>query len=46
MTGRTRRLTIGGAWWDVAIAKVSTSEDMRRARAGYEQSKRDQRPYL
>jgi 3D-(3,5/4)-trihydroxycyclohexane-1,2-dione acylhydrolase (decyclizing) len=39
-------VTIGGAWWDVAVAEVSTSADVRRARAGYEASKRDQRPYL
>jgi 3D-(3,5/4)-trihydroxycyclohexane-1,2-dione acylhydrolase (decyclizing) len=39
-------VTIGGAWWDVAVAEVSTSEDVQRARAGYEASKRDQRHYL
>jgi 3D-(3,5/4)-trihydroxycyclohexane-1,2-dione acylhydrolase (decyclizing) len=39
-------VTIGGAWWDVAVAEVSTSEDVRRARADYEASKHDQRPYL
>ena len=39
-------VTIGGAWWDVAVAEVSTSEDVRRARADYEQSKQDQRHYL
>ena len=39
-------VTIGGAWWDVAVAEVSASEDVRRARAGYEQSKQNQRPYL
>jgi 3D-(3,5/4)-trihydroxycyclohexane-1,2-dione acylhydrolase (decyclizing) len=39
-------VTIGGAWWDVAVAEVSTSEDVRRARADYERSKQDQRHYL
>jgi 3D-(3,5/4)-trihydroxycyclohexane-1,2-dione acylhydrolase (decyclizing) len=39
-------VTVGGAWWDVAVAEVSTSEDVRRARADYEASKRDQRHYL
>jgi 3D-(3,5/4)-trihydroxycyclohexane-1,2-dione acylhydrolase (decyclizing) len=37
---------IGGAWWDVAVAEVSDSEDVRRARTDYEQSKQDQRHYL
>ena len=39
-------VTIGGAWWDVAVAEVSTSEAVQRARADYEASKRDQRHYL
>ena len=39
-------VTIGGAWWDVAVAEVSASEDVRQARDDYEASKRDQRPYL
>ena len=39
-------VTVGGARWDVAVAEVSTSEDVRRARADYEASKRDQRHYL
>jgi 3D-(3,5/4)-trihydroxycyclohexane-1,2-dione acylhydrolase (decyclizing) len=39
-------VTIGGAWWDVAVAEVSSSEPVQRARADYEASKRDQRPYL
>ncbi|HKO86445.1 MAG TPA: 3D-(3,5/4)-trihydroxycyclohexane-1,2-dione acylhydrolase (decyclizing), partial [Actinomycetota bacterium] len=39
-------VTIGGAWWDVAVAEVSTSESVQQARADYETSKRDQRPYL
>ena len=39
-------VTIGGAWWDVAVAEVSTSGSVRRARAAYERSKQDQRHYL
>jgi 3D-(3,5/4)-trihydroxycyclohexane-1,2-dione acylhydrolase (decyclizing) len=39
-------VTIGGAWWDVAVAEVSTSESVRQARAEYQGRKRDQRPYL
>jgi 3D-(3,5/4)-trihydroxycyclohexane-1,2-dione acylhydrolase (decyclizing) len=39
-------VTIGGAWWDVAVAEVSTSESVRQARAEYQGHKRDQRPYL
>ena len=39
-------VNVGGAWWDVAVAEVSTSEDVRRARADYERSKQDQRHYL
>jgi len=39
-------VTIGGAWWDVAVAEVSTSESVQQARADYERSKRDQRLYL
>ena len=39
-------VTVGGAWWDVAVAEVSTSGSVRRARAAYERSKQDQRHYL
>jgi 3D-(3,5/4)-trihydroxycyclohexane-1,2-dione acylhydrolase (decyclizing) len=39
-------VTVGGAWWDVAVAEVSDSGEVRRARADYEASKRDQRHYL
>ena len=39
-------VTVGGAWWDVAVAEVSSAEPVRQARAGYEEHKRDQRPYL
>jgi 3D-(3,5/4)-trihydroxycyclohexane-1,2-dione acylhydrolase (decyclizing) len=45
-TDATHYVTIGGAWWDVAVAEVSTSEEVQRARADYERSKRDQRHYL
>jgi 3D-(3,5/4)-trihydroxycyclohexane-1,2-dione acylhydrolase (decyclizing) len=39
-------VTIGGAWWDVAVAEVSGFEPVQKARAAYEDHKRDQRPYL
>ena len=39
-------VTIGGAWWDVAVAEVSASESVQAARAQYERDKQDQRPYL
>jgi 3D-(3,5/4)-trihydroxycyclohexane-1,2-dione acylhydrolase (decyclizing) len=39
-------VTIGGAWWDVAVAEVSTAESVQQARTDYERSKQDQRPYL
>jgi 3D-(3,5/4)-trihydroxycyclohexane-1,2-dione acylhydrolase (decyclizing) len=39
-------VNVGGAWWDVAVAEVSTSEPVRRARAEYERGRRDQRRYL
>jgi 3D-(3,5/4)-trihydroxycyclohexane-1,2-dione acylhydrolase (decyclizing) len=39
-------VTVGGAWWDVAVAEVSDSEEVQRARADYEASKGDQRHYL
>jgi 3D-(3,5/4)-trihydroxycyclohexane-1,2-dione acylhydrolase (decyclizing) len=45
-TDSAEYVTIGGAWWDVAVAEVSTSESVQRARADYERSKRDQRLYL
>ncbi|MEU4534977.1 3D-(3,5/4)-trihydroxycyclohexane-1,2-dione acylhydrolase (decyclizing) [Streptosporangium sp. NPDC023825] len=34
------------AWWDVPVAEVSGLPEARRARAAYEQAKRDQRTYL
>jgi 3D-(3,5/4)-trihydroxycyclohexane-1,2-dione acylhydrolase (decyclizing) len=39
-------VTVGGAWWDVAVAEVSTSESVQRARADYEAGKAGQRHYL
>jgi 3D-(3,5/4)-trihydroxycyclohexane-1,2-dione acylhydrolase (decyclizing) len=45
-TDPTASVTIGGAWWDVAVAEVSTSEPVRAARADYEDNQRNQRPYL
>ncbi len=36
----------GGSWWDVPVAEVSPLDSTRAARAGYEQRKADQRPYL
>ncbi|TAM66626.1 MAG: 3D-(3,5/4)-trihydroxycyclohexane-1,2-dione acylhydrolase (decyclizing) [Microbacteriaceae bacterium] len=36
----------GGAWWDVAVAEVSTLESTQRARMAYETDKRQQRSYL
>ncbi len=35
-----------GAWWDVAVAEVSTVDTTRAARERYEAAKRTQRPYL
>ncbi len=35
-----------GSWWDVPVAEVSTLDSTRAARAGYEQAKTAQRPYL
>ncbi|HYY77844.1 MAG TPA: 3D-(3,5/4)-trihydroxycyclohexane-1,2-dione acylhydrolase (decyclizing) [Actinomycetes bacterium] len=45
-TDPDEHVTAGGAWWDVAVAEVSTSEAVRQARATYERDKQDQRPYL
>jgi 3D-(3,5/4)-trihydroxycyclohexane-1,2-dione acylhydrolase (decyclizing) len=39
-------VTIGGAWWDVAVAEVSASDSVQAARARYQRDKQDQRPYL
>jgi 3D-(3,5/4)-trihydroxycyclohexane-1,2-dione acylhydrolase (decyclizing) len=35
-----------GAWWDVPVAEVSQLPSTRKARAGYDDAKRAQRPYL
>jgi 3D-(3,5/4)-trihydroxycyclohexane-1,2-dione acylhydrolase (decyclizing) len=37
---------VSGAWWDVPVAEVSEVDDVRAARAGYEENKRAQRRYL
>lgn len=34
------------AWWDVPVAEVSVSADVRSARAAYEEQRQAQRPYL
>ncbi|WP_349371704.1 3D-(3,5/4)-trihydroxycyclohexane-1,2-dione acylhydrolase (decyclizing) [Salinarimonas sp.] len=34
----------GGAWWDVAVPEVSTREEVRAARAAYEQAAARRRP--
>ena len=34
------------AWWDVPVAAVAALDSTRAARAGYEQDKQRQRPYL
>ncbi|HET6438702.1 MAG TPA: hypothetical protein VFG59_11605, partial [Anaeromyxobacter sp.] len=43
-TDPTRTTTDGGAWWEVGIPEVSPSEKVRRARAGFEEAKRGQKP--
>jgi 3D-(3,5/4)-trihydroxycyclohexane-1,2-dione acylhydrolase (decyclizing) len=45
-TDPTAAVPIGGAWWDVAVAEVSTSEPVQQARADYQRAKADQRHYL
>lgn len=34
------------AWWDVPVAEVSDSADVRAARAAYDERRQEQRPYL
>jgi 3D-(3,5/4)-trihydroxycyclohexane-1,2-dione acylhydrolase (decyclizing) len=34
----------GGWWWEVAVPEVSDREDVRKARAAYEEGKRKQKP--
>ena len=34
------------AWWDVPVAEVAELDSTRRARAGYERAKPDQRPFV
>jgi 3D-(3,5/4)-trihydroxycyclohexane-1,2-dione acylhydrolase (decyclizing) len=45
-TDPSEYVTIGGAWWDVAVAEVSTSQSVQAARSKYERDKQKQRPYL
>jgi 3D-(3,5/4)-trihydroxycyclohexane-1,2-dione acylhydrolase (decyclizing) len=45
-TDPTAAVPIGGAWWDVAVAEVSTSESVQAARSDYERNQQNQRPYL
>jgi TPP-dependent trihydroxycyclohexane-1,2-dione (THcHDO) dehydratase len=35
-----------GSWWDVAIAEISESEAVRRARANYDEARKDERMFL
>ncbi|MFO7697392.1 MAG: 3D-(3,5/4)-trihydroxycyclohexane-1,2-dione acylhydrolase (decyclizing) [Anaerolineae bacterium] len=45
-TDREQRVGGFGAWWDVPVAEVSTSEDVQQAREEYEQAQKLQRYYL
>ena len=43
-----RESRVGGyeSWWDVPVAEVSTSPEVRDARAGYEAARRKERDFL
>jgi 3D-(3,5/4)-trihydroxycyclohexane-1,2-dione acylhydrolase (decyclizing) len=43
-----RESRVGGyeSWWDVPVAEVSDSADVRRARESYEQARRKERDFL
>jgi 3D-(3,5/4)-trihydroxycyclohexane-1,2-dione acylhydrolase (decyclizing) len=43
-TDPSRSTEVGGSWWEVGVPEVSESEEVRAARARYEQDKRLQRP--
>jgi 3D-(3,5/4)-trihydroxycyclohexane-1,2-dione acylhydrolase (decyclizing) len=43
-TDPNRTTAAGGAWWEVAVPQVSSREEVRAARAAYEQEKQAQRP--
>ncbi|NDJ62676.1 MAG: 3D-(3,5/4)-trihydroxycyclohexane-1,2-dione acylhydrolase (decyclizing) [Chloroflexi bacterium] len=45
-TDREQRVSGYEAWWDVAVAEVSASEAVQRARAEYEAAKRNERYHL
>ena len=43
-TDPNRTTTEGGWWWEVAVPEVSSRDDVRKARAAYEQGKKKQKP--
>ena len=43
-TDPNRTTTEGGWWWEVAVPEVSSRDDVRKARAAYEEGKRKQKP--
>ena len=43
-TDSNRTTTEGGWWWDVAVPEVSQRDDVRKARAAYEEGKKKQKP--
>jgi 3D-(3,5/4)-trihydroxycyclohexane-1,2-dione acylhydrolase (decyclizing) len=43
---RSQRVGGSGCWWDVPVAEVSALEDVRAARAAYEQARQAERRYL
>jgi 3D-(3,5/4)-trihydroxycyclohexane-1,2-dione acylhydrolase (decyclizing) len=43
-TDPNRTTEEGGWWWEVAVPEVSDRESVRRARAAYEDGKRQQKP--
>jgi 3D-(3,5/4)-trihydroxycyclohexane-1,2-dione acylhydrolase (decyclizing) len=43
-TDPSRTTEEGGAWWEVAVPEVSDRESVRKARAAYEDGKRQQKP--
>ncbi len=45
-TDREQRVPGYESWWDVPVAEVSEIESVRRARASYEQAKKNERHYL
>jgi 3D-(3,5/4)-trihydroxycyclohexane-1,2-dione acylhydrolase (decyclizing) len=43
-TDPNRTTTEGGWWWEVAVPEVSRRDEVRKARAAYEEGKRKQKP--